>query len=537
MSTEIDAHRQAVGAGWAVASPHAAATEAAARIYQRGGNAIDAAVAAAAVLTVVYPNQCSVGGDLLALVADPSGAVTFVNGSGRSARGTDVSAITSAHTTMPVTGALPVTVPGAVGGWAELNERWGRLTLADCLADARSAAADGIPVSPGLSRDLQREAAVLATDPSLRRLFAPEGTLLGVGQTLRQPELAASLSAIAAEGASALYGGELGRSLVKHLAEFGSYLTLDDFAEHRTTSHGALSTSFAGEEYLSSGANSQGLFFLEGLAALEILRQQGHHLDPVGDTAGPIAAVLSQAAQDRDSFLGDPDGVDVPTGWLLSDERATELAAAALVPDEPRARTQSPIATGDTVAVVAADRDGNRISLIQSLFHAFGAGILDPMTGILLHNRGASFNLSPRSPNRLAGGRRPLHTLMPVLVRRGGSVVGTHGTMGGRAQPQVHTHLALRLAAGAGVQQAVAGPRWVLGPMEAGGGHASPFDVVMVESDVPERTVTSLQRWGLRTGSLPPRDDGVGHAQLIRWQGGAFHAATDPRADGSAMAQ
>jgi gamma-glutamyltranspeptidase/glutathione hydrolase len=195
------------------------------------------------------------------------------------------------------------------------------------------------------------------------------------------------------------------------------------------------------------------------------------------------------------------------------------------------------------VAIVAADADGHWVCIIQSLFHAFGSGILDPATGVLLHNRGAAFSLVPGTPGELAGGRRPPHTLMPVLVRdSSGHLVAAHGTMGGRAQPQIHTHLALHLALGRTPAEAVSAPRWIVGQMEAG---APAPSVVLVEEPVPAAAQSALATLGLRTQLLPANDDGVGHAQVVRRTVGAWHrdagtlpglnAASDPRADGLAL--
>lgn len=540
MPLRSEPHLHATGAGWAVASPHRAGSEAAAAVFANGGNAVDAALAAATMLTVVYPNQNSIGGDLLALVGTAAGEVRFINASGAAARAVDVDALVAHRDAMPVGGAEPVTVPGVVSGWSALAEGWGRLGrrgLSVSLRQAAEVARDGISVAPGLGRDLEREQETLAADPGMRDIFFRDGAILRAGEALRQPALAATLVALADDGANAMYEGAIGASLLHFLAVRGSALTAADFGEHTVDVEPALSAKFDGEEYLSSGANSQGVFFLEALNALEQLRQAApdRPMDPAGADAGVVATVLAHAAADRDAHSADPRFSAVPVHWLLSHERAVELARLA---DSGRGvatvHAIAAPASGDTVAVVAADAEGNWISLIQSVFHCFGAGILDPATGIVLHNRGASFSLRPDSPNRVAGGKRPLHTLMPVLVRREGRLVGTHGAMGGRAQPQIHAHLALHIARGLTVGEATMAPRWVLGAMEAG--VTDRRRLVRVEADVPSAAVDAISEAGLTVRTLPRWDDGVGHAQAIRRADGAFHAATDPRADGAAFA-
>jgi gamma-glutamyltranspeptidase/glutathione hydrolase len=536
MPATVAAAGRATGTEWAVATPHRAASEAAAACFRRGGNAIDAALAAAGMLTVVYPNQCSVGGDLLALVTSEDGSTTFVNASGRYPAMVDADHVRRDFTAMPVSGALPVTVPGVVSGWDVLARRWGRGTLSAALSDAVVAARDGVPVSAGLARDLAREAGVLAEDDGMRGVFFRDGNVLREGQTLRQPRLAESLERIAAHGAAEMYRGELGATIAAWLQARGSAMTIEDFAAHEVSIEEPVSAVFGERTYLSSASNSQGLFFLEGLSALELLRAEGLELDPLGANAAKIATVLSYAAQDRDRYLADPEYAEIPIEWLLSQERARELADAARTREEARPRTFAPPATGDTVAVVTADAAGNRVSLIQSVFHAFGAAVLEPATGVVLHNRGASFSLDPGAPNVLAGGRRPPHTLMPVLAANDGAIVGVHGAMGGRAQAQVHTHLALQIAAGADPAQAVSRPRWVLGSLEVGSGPASLFDAVKLEASVPDGVLQEMVAWGLPISRLAALDDGVGHAQMITLSAGTLDAASDPRADGEALA-
>lgn len=538
MSGITDRRLAAQGAGWAVATPHSAASDAAAEVLRSGGNAVDAALAAAAMLTVVYPNQCSIGGDLLALVGTAGGETRFVNSSGRAPRAVDVESLVARYDVMPVQGALPVTVPGVVAGWSALAEKWGTRPLATALHAAEAAAREGVPVAAGLARDLRREQQALAGDAGLRRIFAPDGEVLAAGQTLRQPELARTLAALADQGPAALYGGQTGASLVRLLAAQGSAMTLEDLAAHSVELTQPHSTFYDGAEYLSTGGNSQGLYFLQAMAALEAVRSARGTLDPLGRDAAVVASVLAWAAGDRDRYCADPQWSAAPVEQLLSAgyvQRIAEHAQSGEPVELPAARRVS----GDTVAVVAADADGTWVSLIQSVFHCFGAALLDPETGIVLHNRGASFSLDPASPNVLAGGKRPMHTLMPVLVREAGELVGAHGAMGGRAQPQVHTHLALQLAAGADVGVATSAPRWVLGAMEAG--VTTGAGVVTAEFEVPRPGVEAIERAGFTVEAIDSYADGVGHGQLVRRvaNGGRAHlaAATDPRADGSAIAE
>ena len=519
---------------YAVASPHALASRAGADVLRDGGNAVDAALATAAVLAVVYPNQCSPGGDLVALVGLPDGTAHVLNASGRAPAAVDVDAVRAAHARMPVEGAQPVTVPGVVAGWAELAGRWGSRPLGPALAAAAGLARDGVPVVPGLARDLAGEAARIAADPGLAGVLLADGAPLAEGATLRNPRLADTLDAIADGGPDAFYAGPVAASLVRTLRAHGSAMTIDDLATHTCTVEAPLAARYGDGTYLASGGNTQGGWFLAGLRAVAVLGERlGRTPDPLGPDAGPLALLLARVAVERDAHLGDGPADDA-LARLLEDDAAVEaLVDAALAGHAPVTPPVAPPAGGDTVAIVAADAHGGRVTIIQSVFHAFGAGLLDPRTGVVLHNRGAAFSLDPASPGVLAGGRRPPHTLMPVLVRdAAGDVVGVHGTMGGRAQPQIHTHLALHLALGRTPGEAVSAPRWVVGRMEAGAGPVA----VQPEADLPATARAALAATGLPVEPLAARDDGAGHAQLIRAvAGGRFAAASDPRADGAAL--
>jgi gamma-glutamyltranspeptidase len=511
---------------WGVATPHAMASELGADVLRDGGNALDAALAAAAALAVLLPNQCALGGDLIALVGLPDGSAHVLNGSGRAPADVDVDGLRARHHRLPVDGALSVTVPGVVDGWHELARRWGTRPVAAALGRAATVAREGVPVSAGLARDLEREATRILADPGLREILAPSGTLLGEGQALRQPRLADTLDAIAAGGPGAFYSGDVAASLVSTLRARGSAMSTDDFGAHTSTVEEPLAARFGGEEYLSSGGNTQGGFFLAALRAVERL---GRHLDPLGPEAGLLYGILAALAAARDVRLGDPS-----TARALDHAAVEELAIMALAGTTAPVAPGGPAPSGDTVAVVAADSNGQWVSLIQSVFHAFGSGLLDPTTGVLFHNRGAAFDLAPGSAAELFGKRRPPHSLMPVLVRDAatGQLVGAHGTMGGRAQPQIHTHLALHLASGRSPSEAVSAPRWLLGHMEVG---ADENPVVHYELDLPEVARDSLARTGVPARAMTAHADDAGHAQVIRRGAQGLHVAADPRADGAAL--
>lgn len=522
--------------GWALATPHALATEAGEQAFRTGGTAIDAALAAAATLTVVYPHYCALGGDLIALVATPDGGTVAVNGSGAAALATDPAAVRARYGSMPATGAETVTVPGVVAAWETIHALGARRPLAYALEAAVVAAHAGVAVAPSLAAALNAEASLLAADPGLRAVFFDANGPLRAGATLRQPALARSLEAIARAGSSVLYDGPLATSLIGTLEARGSCLTVEDLRAHATETTTPLSRPFRGLEVLTAPPGSQGFVLLEILAAVEALGLGGS-LDPLGPDAPLLAEIARLATVDRDRYLADPRFAAVPVDELLGPAHVAELvdrarqrvgrseeagrgALGARTPPSPRPG-------GDTVAVVAADADGYAVSLIQSVFFVFGSGILDPGTGIICHNRGASFVLDPGSPNVLAAGKRPAHTLLPVIVRREDGIAAVNGTMGGTVQPQIHAQILLRLTAGSSPMEVVAAPRWVVD----GGG----AERVLVESGVPEAARSALLAAGYELERLPDLDEEVGQAQsLTRAADGTFAAGTDPRADGAA---
>lgn len=509
----------------AIAAPHALAGAAASRAVGRGGNAIDAALAAAATLAVVYPHNTALGGDLVALVRTPGSPIRCVNATGPAPRAADRAAIAARHAgTMPLTGPDTVTVPGVVAGWAALHVEGARLAWPEHFAAAIEHAS-GTPVVPGLAGAISRSGALIGADPGMRAVFAPGGRPLTAGDLLRQDALRATLSAIAAGGADVLYGGEVGAHLVAGLRRLGSPIDLEDLRAYEMEVGAPLCRGFRGRQVYTSPPNTQGFLLLQALMAVADA-DTGESADLLGAAAGSLAAVFGRGILDRGRYLADPRFVPVDVDALLDPGRPRLAAGGNPGP----AVTTRP--AGDTVAVVTADSDGYAVSLIQSLFHGFGSGLLEPATGILTHNRGSFFSLDPAAPNVLAPGKRPAHTLMPVMVTAGDRLAWVNGTMGGRAQPQIHTQVLLRLLDGATPADAVAAPRWVVGGPRPGGRE----DTVSVEAGVPAPARAALAATGMPVVDLPAGSDPVGHAQVVaRYPDGTLLAGSDQRADGAAV--
>jgi gamma-glutamyltranspeptidase / glutathione hydrolase len=523
-----------------IATSQPLASAAGLRVLQEGGNAIDAAVTAAAVLAVVEPTMTGIGGDLFALVHDPaSGRVMGLNASGRAP-----SAATPAEfkrrglDEVPYRGPLSVSVPGVVDGWDQLLRRHGTITLERALRPAIDYARNGFAVSEIIAGQWQTAASVLARDPAAAAVFLPGGRAPAAGEIFRNPALAATLERIATEGRDAFYKGAIAQAIDADMRRRDGLLAARDLADHAADWVDPISTSYRGYQVLELPPNTQGFVALEMLNVLE-----GFDLKTLGHNSAAYLHLLVEAKRiafaDRDAYLADP--ASVPAAQLqrlLSKEyaaaRRNEIdpsrAAAAYGPGSDAPSPQSPVpspqsrALGDTVYLTAADNRGHVISLIQSIFENFGAGIVAGDTGIVLHNRGSLFTLQSGHPNVIAPRKRPLHTLVPAMVLKDGKPFWSFGVMGGDMQPQGHVQVLLNLVDfGMNVQEAGEAPRFRHTP-----------NGLALESAISAEVRAELARRGHR----PVTATGVfGGYQgiLIDPRTGVLMGGSDPRKDGLAI--
>lgn len=508
----------------ALATPHSLATEAGARAYSDGGNAIDAAIAAAAVLTVVYPHNVALGGDLIALIRTPDGQVRCVNASGWAGRAVDAADQRARHGHwLPARGAESVTVPGGVRGWEALRRLGARLEWADTLAAAETAARTGVPVAPSLAASLVgAEAADLVGTEDFDRVFRPGGVSLCSGDEFVQPALADSFATLRDCGPDSFYEGALGARCVDYLGSRGSVLTVDDFAAFQPEIVAPIATEFGGLTVLTSPPNTHGLLLLRALRAIDELAISG----PLGDGLGTLMRIFHRGNVLRAEHVADPRFADVDTDALINDGLNVMADVGDGGPGPPG------LPHGDTVGVAAADSDGYVVSLIQSLYYAFGSGLIDPDTGILFHNRGIGFALDADSPNVIAPRKRPLHTLMPAMTLDEGTPRHVLATMGGQGQPQILAQVLLRALAGATAEESVAAPRAVVG-LQSDGATA---DSVTIESDIEAAARDSVARSGLAIIDVAPSSEELGHTNVVFIDAGnAMTAASDPRSDGAAV--
>ena len=464
------AHRSTVYAPHAmIATSQPLATAAGLAVLQHGGNAIDAAVTAAAVLNVTEPMMTGIGGDMFAIVWSAKDHKLYgLNSSGRAGRlMTRKALLDRGHRTMPGESVEDVTVPGALAGWDALLQRFGTITLAQALAPAIGFAEDGFPVTPIIARDWASEAARLAKDDGAKATFLVNGTRAPrEGEWFANPDLARTLRSIAAQGPAVLYGGELGERIVARLAQLGGYVTLDDLRDHRPEWVEPISVPFKGYRLWELPPNGQ------GIAALEMLRMlEPYDLRALGHNSARYLHLLIEtkklAFADVARYVGEPAAMQVPAAALL-DERFVAARRALIDPRHAADRPEpgAALTASETIYLTVADSAGNMVSFINSLFDGFGSGVVVPGTGFALQDRGAGFTLEQGLPNTGAPGKRPFHTIIPAFVTKP-DAQGVEqpwmsfGVMGGSMQPQGHVQVLLNLLVfGMDLQAAVDAPRF-----------------------------------------------------------------------------
>ena len=511
-----------------VATAQPLAAEAGLRILREGGNAVDAAIATAAALTVLEPTSNGIGSDAFAIVWT-QGRLHGLNASGPAPMGLTPAVMAErGHTTMPARGLIPITVPGTPAAWAVLVERFGRLSLTEVLTPAIEYATEGYPVSPHVGRSWQaahRAYRDTLTGSEFRgwfETFAPGGTAPGPGQMWRSPGHARTLRQIAESGARSFYEGEIAERIDRFFRDEGGYLRFDDLKRFEPEWIDPLRVGYRGYEVAELPPNGQGLI---ALMALQIA--DGFHFDARDgiETYHRQIEALKLAFSDGLRYIADPKMAAVPVAELLSEAyaavRRRQIGPRALDPAPGRPPG------GGTVYLCTGDGEGNLVSYIQSNYAGFGSGVVVPDTGIALQNRGALFSLDPVHPNCLAPGKRPYHTIIPGFLMKGGQPVGPFGIMGGFMQPQAHLQVISNLLDfGLNPQAALDAPRWqwVEGrrvDLEYGSGQHIAEALRLLGHDV---------RWAMGSG-------GFGRGEIIfRDAEGVLVGATEPRADGHVAA-
>ncbi|MBL8981985.1 MAG: gamma-glutamyltransferase, partial [Gemmatimonadetes bacterium] len=513
-----------------VATSQPLASAAGLEVMRRGGNAIDAAVAAAAVLGVTEPHMTGIGGDMFAIVwLARQRKLVAINASGRAGSlMTRETLVSRGFASGSQQGVMSVTVPGALAGWDKLVRTYGRQTLKQVLQPAIGYARNGFPVSPIIAAQWANETAFLQKDSAAAATFLLDGRAPRAGEWFRNPDLARTMQLIADSGIGTFYGGSLGKRIVARISALNGFVTLADLRKNAPTWVTPISVPFAGYRVWELPPNNQ------GIAALEMLRiLEPYDLKAMGHNSPAYLHHLIEAKKlayaDLERFVGDADHLDAPADALLTDEF---IASRRKLLDPQRAqervdpgvvRTKS-----ETVYLTVADAEGNMVSFINSVYDYFGSGVVVPGTGFALHNRGAGFTLTPGLPNTVAPGKRPFHTLIPGFVTR--TVNGVEepymsfGLMGGGVQAQGHVQMLLNhFVFGMDIQAAIDAPRFRHYDRQR----------VALEAPVPDHVRTALASMGHVLIEQPAIAFGGAQA-IIRLPKG-FAAGSDPRKDGLAI--
>ena len=520
------------------------ATQAALEVLRAGGSAIDAAIAANAMLGLVEPTGCGVGGDLFAIVWDAEASeLVGLNASGRSPRGLDLDALRTrlaeeGRDAIPPYGPLPVSVPGCVDGWFELHERFGALPMAEVLAPAIRYAEEGAPITEVIAHYWAIGAERLGEYPGFLETFAPSGQAPAHGEVFANPGLARTYRALAEGGRDAFYRGPLATVIAESVQELGGYLTAEDLATHESEWVSPVSTTYRGVELWELPPNGQGIAALQMLSVLE-----GYDIASMGYGSSEYAHVFIEAKKlafaDRARFYADPAMADVPVAELISKEYAAqrraqidlERAARVVAPGDPASLEE-----GDTVYLCTADSAGNMVSLIQSNYRGMGSGVTPKGLGFCLQDRGQLFSLEPGHPNVYAPGKRPFHTIIPAFLTRDGAPLMAFGVMGGATQPQGHVQIVVNMIDfGMNVQEAGDAPRLLhQGSSQPTGEVMRDGGRVSLEAGYASwETVRALRGRGHDVGW---NVGSFGGYQGILWdaEAGVYHGASESRKDGHA---
>ena len=520
-----------MGRDGAVATSHPLAAQIGIHILAEGGNAIDAAVAVAAALTVLEPTSNGLGSDAFAIIWEGNN-LHGLNASGRSPKELTIdefrahSFLCNGKRQVPSDGWLPVTTPGAVSAWTALTERFGSMPLSRLVEPAAKYAEEGHPVPPMIAHYWSFAEKRFAQREDFRSTFLPKDRAVRAGEIFSCPEQATTLRLIGESNGEAFYRGELADAIVKYATKTGGYLTKADLAEHQPEWVEPISTNYRGYDIWEIPPNGQGIV---ALIALNIL--EGFELDRYSQLSSTrlhlVIEALKLAFADAHRYVADPQLMDVPTGGLLSKTYA-QKRRKLIDPNQAMPGPEPGDPLGDTVYLCTADKDGRMVSFIQSNYMGFGSGVVVPGTGIALQNRGCGFSLEENHPNSYAPDKRPYHTIIPSFITKNGVPLAAYGVMGGDMQPQGHLQVVSNIVDyQMNPQAAIDAPR--VRVLDEGD--------VAIEPTINPETVRELAKLGHKI-RLDAELAGFGGGQMI-WRDpetGVYVAGSEPRKDGQALA-
>lgn len=514
------------------------ATQVAVDILKQGGSAVDAAIAANAMLGLVEPTGSGIGGDLFAIVWSAKEQRLYgLNASGRSPASLTLEMLKAKGLEqLPPYGPLPVSVPGAVDGWYELHDKFGKLPMKDNLAPAIHYAREGFPVSELIAFYLARSGDKLAKYPGFKETYMPGGRMPAVGELFRNPALANSYEKIAKGGRDVFYKGEIARSIAAYMQQQGGYLSYEDLASHKSEWVEPVSVNYRGYDIWELPPNGQGIAALQILKTLEPFNLKAMGLDSA-EYVHHFVEAKKLAFADRAKFYADMDFAKVPVASLISKEynyaRAkfidADKAAASVEAGNPN------LLHGDTIYLTTADKEGNMVSLIQSNYRGMGSGMTPPDLGFVLQDRGQLFDLTPGRANSYAPGKRPFHTIIPAFVTKDGKPWLSFGVMGGATQPQMHAQIMINLIDfGLNLQEAGDAPRILhTGSSQPTGEQMTDGGYISLESGFSMETRRELMKKG-HTLSDSLGAFGGYQAIGVNVESGVYRGASESRKDGQA---
>ena len=514
-----------------VATSQPLASQVGLEVLKRGGNAVDAAIAMAAVLNVTEPMMTGVGGDMFAIVYwAKTKELKGLNASGRAPRALSLDYFAKNNIKrMPEFGMTSITVPGAFDGWTTLRDKYGTMKLADLLAPAIGYAENGFPVMEKAAEDWNAEVQKLKRTPAAASNYLIDGRAPRPGEIFRQPNLARTLRTIADGGRDAFYKGPIAKSIVDYMKDNGGFITMEDLAATKADWVEPISTNYRGYQVYELPPNGQGITALIALNILEGFDLGAMRSQPAQYYHTMIEA-MKLAFADRNRYIADPTFSKVPVSELLSKDYAAKRRALI----DPRKALDNPPPGdfnlgSDTTYFTVVDKDGNAVSFINSLFDAFGSGVVGGDTGIVFQNRGSAFSLDPKHPNAIAPGKRPFHTLIPAMVMKDNQLFMSFGVMGGAIQAQGHVQVLVNLIdLKMGLQEAIDAPRYRFTSGRS----------VLLEDELGSSVIEQLLSMGHVRGKPPGvlrSSMGGGQAIMIDPVSKTLMGASDQRKDGMAL--
>jgi gamma-glutamyltranspeptidase / glutathione hydrolase len=512
------------------------ATQVALDVLKKGGNAIDAAIAANAMLGLVEPTGNGIGGDLFAIIWDAKSQKLYgLNGSGKSPKSLTLQYFKeNGYKSIPATGPLPVSVPGTVDAWFEMHKRFGKMKMKDILAPSIQYARDGFPVSELIAYLMQRSVPLLEKYPGFKEVYMPNGKAPVKGEVFKNPALANTYEKIAKGGRDAFYKGDIARTIDSYMKRNGGFISYEDLAEHKSEWVEPVSSNYRGYDVWELPPNGQGIAVLQILNILE-----NYDIKSMGfgskEHIHHFVEAKKLAFEDRARYYADPEFNKIPVAQLISKEYAAERMKL-INPERAAARYDAgKLKQGDTIYLTVADKDGNMVSLIQSNYRGMGSGMTPEGLGFILQDRGEMFMLEEGHFNTFEPGKRPFHTIIPGFITKGGKPWLSFGVMGGAMQPQGHAQIVINLIDfGMNLQEAGDAPRIQHdGSSEPTGEIMTSGGIIYLESGISHETIRELLKMGHKIGY-----DVVGYGgyQAIMWDdvNKVYYGASESRKDGQA---